>query len=327
MKVGKVPENVLKRSVFKQLHTTRKEVLLGAGVGEDCAAMKLAEDEVFVISTDPITGAAKDIGALAVQITVNDLASAGAEPIGIMLTVLLPENAEEKDLKTVMAQVEEACEKNRIQVMGGHTEVTKVVNQIVISVTGVGKAKEGRVISTAGVKPGMDITKWIGIEGTAILAKEKEAVLRERYSQPFIDKAKELDRYISVLSEAATAVKSGVAAMHDVTEGGIFGALWEIAEASGVGLEIDLKKIPLKQETVEICEFFGINPYELISSGSMLMAAEDGNGLVMELEKAGIPAVVIGKATDSNDRVLLNEEERRFLEPPKTDELYKALSK
>ena len=329
MKVGKVPENVLKRSVFKQLHTTRKEVLLGAGVGEDCAAMKLAEDEVFVISTDPITGAAKDIGALAVQITVNDLASAGAEPIGIMLTVLLPENAEEKDLKTVMAQVEEACEKNRIQVMGGHTEVTKVVNQIVISVTGVGKAIEGRVISTAGVKPGMDIivTKWIGIEGTAILAKEKEAVLRERYSQPFIDKAKELDRYISVLSEAATAVKSGVAAMHDVTEGGIFGALWEIAAASGVGLEIDLKKIPLKQETVEICEFFGINPYELISSGSMLMAAEDGNGLVMELEKAGIPAVVIGKATDSNDRVLLNEEERRFLEPPKTDELYKALSK
>ena len=329
MKVGKVPENVLKRSVFKQLHTTRKEVLLGAGVGEDCAAMKLAEDEVFVISTDPITGAAKDIGALAVQITVNDLASAGAEPIGIMLTVLLPENAEEKDLKTVMAQVEEACEKSHIQVMGGHTEVTKVVNQIVISVTGVGKAKEGRVISTAGVKPGMDIivTKWIGIEGTAILAKEKEAALRERYSQPFIDKAKELDRYISVLSEAATAVKSGVAAMHDVTEGGIFGALWEIAEASGVGLEIDLKKIPLKQETVEICEFFGINPYELISSGSMLMAAEDGNGLVMELEKAGIPAVVIGKATDSNDRVLLNEDERRFLEPPKTDELYKALSK
>ena len=327
MKVGKVPENVLKRSVFKQLHTTREEVLLGAGVGEDCAAMKLAEDEVFVISTDPITGAAQDIGALAVQITVNDLASTGAEPIGIMLTVLLPENAEEKDLKTVMAQVEEACEKNHIQVMGGHTEVTKVVNQIVISVTGVGKAKEGRVISTAGLKPGMDIivTKWIGIEGTAILAKEKEAVLRERYSQPFIDKAKELDRYISVLSEAA--VKSGVAAMHDVTEGGIFGALWEIAEASGVGLEIDLKKIPLKQETVEICEFFGINPYELISSGSMLMAAEDGNGLVMELEKAGIPAVVIGKATDSNDRVLLNEEERRFLEPPKTDELYKALSK
>lgn len=327
MKIGKVPENVLKRSVFKQLHMKREEVLLGAGVGEDCAAMQLKEDEVFVISTDPITGTAQDIGELAIQITVNDLASAGAEPIGVMLTVLLPENTEESELKEVMAQVELACERNRIQVMGGHTEVTRVVNQIVISVTGVGKAKEGNVISSAGVKPGMDIliTKWIGIEGTAILAKEKEVELRNRYSQPFIDQAKGLSQYLSVLPEAAIAVKSGVAAMHDVTEGGIFGALWEIAEASGVGLEIDLKKIPLKQETVEICEYFGISPYELISSGSMLMASFDGNSLVMELERNGIPAVVVGKATAGNDRVLYNEEERRFLEPPKTDELYKAL--
>ena len=327
MKVGKLPESVLKRSVFKQLHTKREEVLLGAGVGEDCAAMKLDSDEIFVISTDPITGAAKDIGDLAVQITVNDLASAGAEPIGVMLTMLLPEDATEEELKHVMAQVESACEKNRIQVMGGHTEVTRVVSQIVLSVTGVGKAKEDRLISTADVLPDMDllVTKWVGIEGTAILAKEKEQELSARYTKPFLEAAKGLDRYLSVLPEAATAVKSGVAAMHDVTEGGIFGALWEMAEASGVGLEIDLKKIPLKQETVEICEYFGISPYELISSGSMLMAAKDGNRLVMELQKEGIPAVIIGKATAGRDRILRNEDECRYLEPPKTDELYKVL--
>ncbi len=327
MKVGKLPESVLKRSVFKQLHTKREEVLLGAGVGEDCAAMKLDNDEIFVISTDPITGTAKDIGDLAVQITVNDLASAGAEPIGVMLTMLLPEDATEEELKHVMAQVESACEKNRIQVMGGHTEVTRVVSQIVLSVTGVGKAKEDRLISTADVLPDMDIlvTKWVGIEGTAILAKEKEQELSARYTKPFLEAAKGLDRYLSVLPEAATAVKSGVAAMHDVTEGGIFGALWEMAEASGVGLEIDLKKIPLKQETVEICEYFGISPYELISSGSMLMAAKDGNRLVMELQKEGIPAVIIGKATAGRDRILRNEDECRYLEPPKTDELYKVL--
>lgn len=327
MKVGKLPESVLKRSVFKQLHTKREEVLLGAGVGEDCAAMKLDSDEIFVISTDPITGTAKDMGDLAVQITVNDLASAGAEPIGIMLTMLLPEEATEEELKHVMAQVESACEKNQIQVMGGHTEVTRVVSQIVLSVTGVGKAKEDRLISTADVLPDMDIlvTKWVGIEGTAILAKEKEQELSARYTKPFLEAAKGLDRYLSVLPEAATAVKSGVAAMHDVTEGGIFGALWEMAEASGVGLEIDLKKIPLKQETVEICEYFGISPYELISSGSMLMAAKDGNRLVMELRKEGIPAVIIGKATAGRDRILRNEDECRYLEPPKTDELYKVL--
>lgn len=328
MKIGKVPENVLKRSIFKQIHTKREEVILGAGVGEDCAAVKLASDEVLVLSTDPITGTAQDIGSLAIQITVNDLASSGAEPVGVLLTVLLPEYIEESDLKKMMGQVEEACSAANVQVMGGHTEVTAVVNQPVITVCGVGKVKEGCLVSTAGAKPGMDIlvTKWIGIEGTSIIAKEKEKELLTRFSVPFIEKAKKMDAYISVLSEAAVAVRSGVGAMHDVTEGGIFGALWEMAEASGVGLEIDLKKIPIRQETVEICEFFGINPYELISSGCMLMAAEDGNMLVQQLEKEGIPATVIGRATAGNDRVLFHADEKRFLEPPKTDELYKALA-
>lgn len=327
MKVGKVPENVLKRSVFKEIHTRRPEVLLGAGVGEDCAAVKLAPDETLVMSTDPITGTAKDIGTLAILITVNDLASSGATPVGVLLTVLLPESVEEPELRKMMAQVEAACAQADVQIMGGHTEVTPVVNQPVISVCGVGKVKDGRLISTAGARPGMDIlvTKWIGIEGTAILAKEKEEELLAKFSAPFVEKAKALDVYISVQSEAAVAVRSGVSAMHDVTEGGIFGALWEMAEASGVGLEIDMKKIPIRQETVEVCEFFGLNPYQLISSGCMLMAASDGNTLVRELAKAGIPAAIIGKATEGNDRVLLNEEERRFLEPPRTDELYKAI--
>ena len=308
MKIGKIPENVLKRSVLKQLHTKRQEVVLGAGVGEDCAAVKLAADEMFVLSTDPITGTVEDIGKLAIQITLNDLASAGASPIGVLLTILLPEDTTEAGLKEIM------------------TEVTAAVNQAIITVCGVGKVKDGKVISTAGARAGMDIlvTKWIGIEGTSIIAKEQEKRLRERFSVPFIESAKGLDRFLSVLPEAEIAVRCGVCAMHDVTEGGIFGALWEMAEASGVGLEIDVKKIPIRQETVEVCEFFGINPYQLISSGCMLMAAENGMTLQRELEKAGICASVIGKATEGNDRVLLNEDERRFLEPPKTDELYKV---
>ncbi len=326
MKIGKIPENVLKRSVLKQLHTKRQEVVLGAGVGEDCAAVKLAADEMFVLSTDPITGTVEDIGKLAIQITLNDLASAGAAPIGVLLTILLPEDTTEAGLKEIMAQVEEACQAADVQVMGGHTEVTAAVNQAIITVCGVGKVKDGKVISTAGARAGMDIlvTKWIGIEGTSIIAKEQEERLRERFSVPFIESAKGLDCFLSVLPEAEIAVRCGVCAMHDVTEGGIFGALWEMAEASGVGLEIDVKKIPIRQETVEVCEFFGINPYQLISSGCMLMAAENGMTLQRELEKAGICASIIGKATEGNDRVLLNEDERRFLEPPKTDELYKV---
>ena len=327
MKIGKVPENVLKRSVMKQLHYKRDEVVLGPGIGEDCAALALAEDEIFVMSTDPITGTAKDIGKLAIQITANDLASAGAEPIGVLLTILLPDGTREIALKRIMEQMELACREAKMQILGGHTEVTAVVNQPVVNVAGVAKAKKGKLISTAGARSGMDIvvTKWIGLEGTIIFAKEKEAELKEHFPASFVDTAKAFDQYLSVVPEAAVAVKSGVAAMHDVTEGGLFGALWEMAEASGVGMEIDLKKIPIRQETVEICEYFDVNPYGLISSGMMLMAAEDGNALVHALKEADIPATVIGKATDGNDRVIVRDEERRFLEPPKTDELYKVL--
>ena len=327
MKTGKIPESVLKRSVLRQLHNRRDEVLLGAGVGEDCAALTLEADEVFVMSTDPITGTGKEMGSLAVITTANDLASSGAEPVGVMLTILLPEESEEALLKEIMRDAEATCEKFHMQILGGHTEVSAAVNRPVISVSGVGKVKKDAMIKTGGARPGMDIvvSKWIGIEGTVILAKERERELLGRYATTFIDRSKDLDAYISVLSEAAVAARSGVSAMHDITEGGIFGALWEMAEASGVGLEIDLKKIPVRQETIEICEFFGLNPYELISGGSMLMAAEDGNQLVHELENAGIPAAVIGKAMAGNDRVLRNEEERRFLEPPKPDELYRVI--
>ena len=201
------------------------------------------------------------------------------------------------------------------------------VNRPIINVTGVGKVKKGKIVSTGGLKPGDEIvmTKWAGLEGTSIIAAEKEEKLLETLPRELVDVAKGFKEYLSVIPESKIAMEVGVSAMHDVTEGGLFGALWEMAEASGVGLEIDLKKIPIRQETVEICEYFDVNPYGLISSGMMLMASADGNALVLALQEAGIPATVIGKATEGNDRVIIRDEERRFLEPPKTDELYKVL--
>ena len=129
------------------------------------------------------------------------------------------------------------------------------------------------------------------------------------------------------MPDAAPAVKSGVTAMHDVTEGGIYGALWELAEASGVGLEIDLKKIPVRQETIELCEYYRLNPYQLISSGCMLMTASDGRRLVRDLEKAGIHATLIGRCVDGKAKKILNGEDTAYLERPKTDELYKIMNR
>ena len=327
MKIGKVPENVMKRSVFKQIRFKRDEVLVHPGVGEDCSVLQLAPDEVFVLSTDPITGAVTDIGTLAVHVTANDLATAGAEPVGLLLSILLPPEATEDDLKGLMHEMECACEKLHIEILGGHTEVTPAVNQPIVTVTGVGKVKKDQVLFTSGVKAGQDIvvTKWIGLEGTSIIASGKEKALRTRYSQDFVDRAKGFIQYISVVEEAMAARDFGVSAMHDITEGGVFGALWEVAAAGGVGLTVELKKIPLKQETVEVCEFFDLNPYQLISSGSMLIACDNGHDLVDHLAKKGIHSAVVGKFTDTNDKIIIYDaDETRYLEPPKTDELYKV---
>ncbi len=187
--------------------------------------------------------------------------------------------------------------------------------------------KRTEMIKTAGAKPGQEIvmTKWAGLEGTAIIAAAKEAELKSKYNASFIDGAKRLIEYISVVPDAMVARAVGVTSMHDVTEGGIFGALWEIGAASKVGMEVDLKKVLLKQETVEICEFYDLNPYMLISSGCMLMITDKANQLVERLKAEGISAAVIGRITEGNDRVIINEEERRFLEPPKSDELYKVM--
>lgn len=120
-------------------------------------------------------------------------------------------------------------------------------------------------------------------------------------------------------------MEHGISAMHDITEGGIFGALWEMASGADLGVEIDLKKIPIRQETVEVCEFFNVNPYLIMSSGSMLIATKDGNGLVRRLEAAGIHAAVIGRTNNSNDRIIRNGEDVRYLDKPQTDELYKVI--
>ena len=326
MKVGKLPESVLKRTILKKVNKVRPEVLVGAGVGEDCAAIELSEDEVMVLSTDPITGTAKDIGRLSVYITANDVACSGAEIIGIMLTILLPDKTLEDELRDIMSDVYDVCHNLDIQVVGGHTEVTRVVNQPLISVTGVGRVKKDGLLTTGGIKPGMDIvmTKAIALEGTSIIAKEKYEELITHFPRGMIDKAAGFDEDILIVREAR-AIRDMAVAMHDVTEGGIFGALWEMAEASNVGLDIDLKSIKVRQETIEICEYFGINPYKLISSGCLLIATANGDRVVEAITEQGIEATIIGKATDSNDRRLINGEEVRFLETPAKDELYQVI--
>lgn len=322
MRPGKISENVLKRSILKQIHTKREEIVCGAGLGENCAVFTLPEGEFGLVSVHQTIVAGENCTRFCIHKAVNNLASSGATPVAVELALLLPEEMQEQTLRQMMEQAEETCNELSVQMSGGSTKVSRVVKCPVATVTGIGH-RTCKNIPKA--NPGQDIviTKWIGLEGTALLARAKKEELIKRYPLRMINEACSFERMLSIVPEAATAMKSGICRMHDASEGGIFGALWEFGRMSGVGLEIDLKKIPIRQETVEICEFLELNPYELLSGGSLILATDNGFDLVEELALKDIPAAVVGKVTENNDRIVINEEERRFLELPKSDEIYK----
>ena len=326
MKVGKISEAALNRSVLKQLKTRRDEVFFGGAVGEDCAGLKLPAGEICVLSANPVSGFGEIQGALAIYSAVNNLSASGAEPVGVMITALFPEDFKESRLKALAEQIEEVCAACRIQVMGGHTEVSPAVKEPVFSVTAVGRVKEQALLHASCAKANQDIvmSKWIGLEGSVAIVNAKEKMLLERFPKAMINQLKAQVSNCCTIREAALAVKSGVSAMHDVSSGGIYGALYELSEAAGVGLEIDLRAIPIKQETVEICEYLGLNPYYLKSGGSMLMVCDNGQELVRILEEEGIFAAVIGRTTSENAKAVINEGEVSYLERPKADELLKV---
>jgi hydrogenase maturation factor len=116
-----------------------------------------------------------------------------------------------------------------------------------------------------------------------------------------------------------------VSSVHDVSSGGIFAALWEMAERAGTGLSVDLKKIPIRQETIEVCEYLEVNPYLLTSGGALLIACDNEEKIIAPLNEIGINAVAIGFLNDGNDRVIVNGDEKRFLELPQADEIHRIL--
>ena len=346
MKVGKVSSNVLKRSVLRQVHRGKKFVLNGAGIGENCAIFTSSNGDVIaeimkeaaVAGSGALTGQRslaleKDIGEPIVsmkqlmQSCANALSSAGAIPRTAMITILLPKQAEESEIKELMREADEACKMLDIQITGGQTRVTSATEITVAVVSMSGIIERNANVLTSGVNPGQDIviSKWIGLEGTAYLADIKREEILKKYPEYLVDEALLFSQFYSTVPEAAIALKSGVCGMHNASEGGILGAIWELAEKAGVGLTMELKKLPIRQETVEICECLGINPYELKCGGCLIMTSSDGLKLKSDLEAAGIPAAIVGKITDSNDRIILNDDEIRFMDRPKQDELYRYL--
>lgn len=322
MKVGKLNWEDLKQIINDNRSVEREDVRIRSGVGEDCSVISFGDYEC-VVSTDPITGADSGLGKLAVHINCNDIASCGVEPLGILVTILAPEESTLEDIKNVMKEIDEETKKLNVEILGGHTEVTKAVNKMVVSCTVIGKGKAGSAVPTSGAKVGDDIivTKQLCLEGTAIAVSDYIDKMRDILSEEEIEEAKGYSDFISVVKEGRIAGEFGVNSMHDITEGGVLGALWEMAEASNVGFKVFKDRMAVSSTTNKICHAFDIDPLKFISSGSMLITAKEGSLLVEKLKAHGINAAVVGNIT--RDRgIIIDKGEEKEVPQPERDELF-----
>ncbi len=267
-------------------------------------------------------GQSKEAGIYALAAVLNALAIDGVDNPTVQIRIMIPDYAYKSRMHTMQKIMKKICDEWKIQVQDIQSQRSNVITKSMVIVTGCGLAEK-----EACVHQGKDIvlTKWIGMEGMLRITDEKEEELRARFSNGFINQIRSYKSQILAYEEIALARKEGVGVIRQIGDGGVFAELFNLAKDLGSGLEIDLKKISVLQETIEVCEFFRLNPYQMTSAGTLLMVAEDGERLVEMLQEAHIAAEVIGKLTDNNDKILKNGEEVRYIDRPAPDELMKII--
>ena len=333
LETGKLPGPLLDHLVDTYRTAPDPTVVVAPGYGLDAAAIDVGADLPIIVNSDPITFATDAAAAYLVAVNANDIACMGGIPRWFSVVLLLPEETTAGVVETLFADLQTACNASGVSVIGGHTEVTAAVNRPVFVGTMIGTAGPAGVITPGNAQPGDDLllTKWIGIEGTALLAREKAAELEPVLGSPLVRRAAKLLRLpgISVVADAMAVLStSGVRALHDPTEGGVATAIHELASASGCGAEVLVRALPILTETRMICDYFAIDPLGLLSSGALLIAADPVHraGIVAAAGSAGIQVSHIGRlAALSAGITMIGEAGRSALPRFDADEVTRVL--
>jgi hydrogenase maturation factor len=323
--LGKLPPELLGQ-LLAAAPVTDPRVLLKPGIGLDCAVLDVG-DKLLVLKSDPITFATDDIGWYLVQVNSNDIATMGAVPRWLMVTMLLPQGKTTAvSIEQISQQLYAACREKDISVIGGHTEITYGIDRPILIGTLIGEVAREKLVTPRGARVGDRIllTKGIPIEGTAILAREFPARLADVLSEVELRQAQDYlyQPGISVLRDAQIATQAGrVTAMHDPTEGGLAGALWELAEACGHRLQVDTTAVPIPYLAQKVCATFDLNPLATIASGALLLTAVAGDvpAIVAALQDEGIGCAEIGVVVEGKTAVY--DQSNQLLPRPSRDEI------
>lgn len=319
MKIGKVSEITYRRSVLKQISSDNE----GLKPGVYGAPISL-EDITAVVSSNCILKQFCGCEEFYLNKTINDIYEKAAIPTNVFLEINIPENYEEKFLSKMIRKFDIEVKEKGISLAQCKVYRGNVDSPIThVSVIG----KRTAEILSDNIEAGMDVvmTGSIAIGGTYILSHLYEEKLSQKFSKSFVETCKNIKDFVSLKNVVENVPVSDIVYMHSISEGGAFSAIWELASCCNMGIQVDINKIPVWQEVIEVSELLEYNPYLIDGTGSMLIVARDGNKIVEELSNKGIHAEVIGMMTKGNDRIAVNGEEVRYLEPPRGDEIYKFL--
>ncbi|MFX1476083.1 MAG: AIR synthase family protein, partial [Promethearchaeota archaeon] len=309
---GKVPPKILKDHVFPFLGASDPDILLEPGIGRDAAVLQIGR-RILVATTDPITGAIQNMGAYAVHICANDIATFGVLPRWFLVTILLPEGTDTNILRDITTSMHNAAKSLNVAIIGGHTEVTPGIPRPIICGFMLGTASKGRYVTSTSAKPNnaLILSKGVGIEGTSILAWDRGKDLRRHLDDELIQQAQRFIEKLSVVPEAIQAMElRAVTAMHDPTEGGVANGLHELADASKLGFIVNRGAIVIHEETRQICDILQIDPLNLIASGAMLMAVKPSKAhkVLAALEQIDVDASIIGTLVENPKTRLITEQ-------------------
>ncbi len=328
--------NKMLKNFVSNTHLKDDRVIMGSSIGEDAAVIDMG-DNYLVAKTDPITFATDAIGFYAVNVNVNDIVCTGATPKWFQSTILLPQKITDEDLiENIFKNIHDTCKSLGISVIGGHTEITSDLTRPIIVGSLLGEVEKDKLVLTSGAKTGDSIilTKGIFIEGTSIIAREKENILKDKgYSVEFIEKCKDYlyNPGISVFKEALLSNDNfNINSMHDPTEGGLFCGIAEMAIASNLGVLIEKTKIKVLPEPTELSKVFNLNPYSTISSGSLLISIKEEftADLIDLLAKNGVNSEVIGNFTSEKEKYIVIDDNNKKtpMSYTETDEITKLFN-
>ncbi len=328
--LGKLPNRVLSELLAK-IDIQDPRVVVGPGVGLDAAVIDFGE-RYLVVKTDPITFATDWLGWYAVHVNANDLACMGATPSWFLGTLLLPEGAEREQAQQVFDQIRQACQALEVELVGGHTEITHGIDHPILIGCLLGEVEKARLVTAAGARAGdaVLLAGGVPIEAVSIIAREKAEALKDRFNDDYLERCRRFlfEPGISVVKAARLAQDSGeIHAMHDPTEGGLATGLWELAQASGLRIEVRRRDIAVLPEGQALCDAMGLDPLASIASGALLLClpADEAGRVCSALERESLACQVVGEVIEAGEpEVVIHDQDGTSQLPlPDRDEIAK----